>query len=94
MYAFDPNFITHLLDININYNYIRFGHHTFQQIKGTAMGAAFSPTIANIFMSSIIRSFLLTQPIQPHTVTKYIDDIFGVCVCACLCVCERESALV
>ena len=27
-------------------------------------------------MSSIIRSFLLTQPIQPHTVTRYIDDIF------------------
>ena len=76
LFTFDPNFITRLLHININHNYFRFGHHTFQQIKGTAMGAAFSPTIAKIFMSSIIRSFLLTQPIQPHTVTRYIDDIF------------------
>ena len=47
-----------------------------QQIKGTAMGAVFSPTIANIYMSSIIRSFLLTQPIQPHRVARYIGDIF------------------
>ena len=69
LFTFDPNFITRLLHININHNYFRFGHHTFQQIKGTAMGAAFSPTITNIFMSSIIRSFLLTQHIQPHTVT-------------------------
>ena len=76
LFTFDPNFITRLLHININHNYFRFGHHTFQQIKGTAMGAAFSPTITNIFMSSIIRSFLLTQPIQPHTVARYIDDIF------------------
>ena len=76
LFTFDPNIITRLLHNNINHNYFRFGQHTFQQIKGTAMGAAFSPTIANIFMSSIIRSFLLTQPIQPHTVARYIDDIF------------------
>ena len=75
LFTFDPNFITRLLHININYNYFNFGNHTFQQVRGTAMGAAFSPTIANIFLSTIIRSFLLTQPIHPLAIARYIDDI-------------------
>ena len=61
LFTIDPNFITRLLHININHNYFTFGRHIFQQVKGTAMGAAFSPTIANIFMSSVLRSFLHTQ---------------------------------
>ena len=73
---YDPNLITRLLHININHNYFAFGEHFFQQIKGTAMGAAFSPTIANIFLSSIIHSFLQTQPIKPLLLARYIDDIF------------------
>ena len=40
------------------------------------MGAPFSPTIGKIFMSSVLRSFLHTQPIKPLTVARYIDDIF------------------
>ena len=40
------------------------------------MGATFSPTIANIFMSTILRDFLQTQQIQPLLITWYIDDIF------------------
>ena len=74
--TFEPNIITQLLHLNINYNYFTFGNHFFQQVKGTAMGAAFSPTVANIFMSTIIRSFLHTQPIQPLIFARYIDDIF------------------
>ena len=74
--TFDPNLIIHLLHTNINYNYFSFAGHIFQQIKGTAMGAAFSPTIANIFMSTIIREFLHTQNKRPLTLARYIDDIF------------------
>lgn len=48
---FDPNLVIKLLNINISYNYFDFAGLTFQQIRGTAMGAAFSPTIANIFLS-------------------------------------------
>lgn len=48
--AFDLNLIIRLLYININYNYFTFADLVFQQIDGTAMGAAFSPTIANIFL--------------------------------------------
>ena len=71
--TFDPNLIIHLLQININYNYFNL---VFQQVSGTAMGAIFSPTIANIFMSTILRKFLTTQAIAPLLLTRYIDDIF------------------
>ncbi len=40
------------------------------------MGATFSPTIANIFMSVIVHRFLHTQHIKPLTLTQYIVDIF------------------
>ena len=73
---FDPNLIIHLLHSSVNYNYFSFAHHTFQQVKGTAMGAAFSPTIANIFMSKLINNFLKTQHTQPLLLKRYIDDIF------------------
>ena len=74
--TFDPNLIIQLLHTNINYNYFSFDHLVFQQVKGTAMGAVFSPTIANIFMSTILRDFLHTQSIKPLLITRYIDDIF------------------
>ena len=48
---FDPNLIIRLLHININHNYFEFTSLIFQQIKGTAIGAAFSLTAANICQS-------------------------------------------
>ena len=41
------------------------------------MGAAFSPTIANIYnnMSIILNKFLATQHYQPILLKRYIDDI-------------------
>ena len=72
----DPNLIIRLLHTNINYNYFSFAHLFFQQIKGTSMGASFSPTIANIFMSHILRGFLNQQKIKPTILTRYIDEIF------------------
>ena len=58
--AINPNAIIQLLHVNVNYNYFTFAGLNFQQIKGTAMGAAFSPTVANIYMSKIIKQFLQT----------------------------------
>ena len=72
----DPNLIIRLLHLNINFNYFLFADLYFQQIQGTAMGAAFSPTIANIFMSVTLQNFLKTQPNQPVLLVRYIDDIF------------------
>ena len=74
--TFDPNFIIQLLDINVNHNYFTFGEFTFQQIEGTAMGAPFSPTIANIFLSKTLDNFLQTQHTRPLIIKRYIDDIF------------------
>ena len=73
---FDPNLIIHLLHTNITNNFFTFATYIFQQTTGTAMGAAFSPTIANIFMSVFIRKFLNTQKIKPLILKRYIDDIF------------------
>lgn len=73
---FDPNLITYLLNINMNHNYFEFADFTFHQTTGTAMGAAFSPTIANIFMSVFFRRVLNTVYEHPLLLTRYIDDIF------------------
>ena len=48
---FDPNLITHLLHTNMTNNFFQFAGCTFLQQKGTAMGAAFSPSIANMWHS-------------------------------------------
>ena len=73
--TFNPNFIISLLHLNMNNNYFTFADFTFQQIQGTAMGAAFSPTVANIYMSTILDRFLKTQKTQPLLLKRYIDDI-------------------
>ena len=73
---FDPNLIIKLLHNNITNNFFKFASYTFQQTTGTAMGAAFSPTIANIYMSVFLCNFLTTQEIKPLILKRYIDDIF------------------
>ena len=73
----DTNLIIQLLQTNINYNYFSFTTFFLQQIYGTAMGATFSPTIANIFMSVTLSKFLRIQSTQPILLARYyIDDIF------------------
>ena len=74
--AVEPNMLIHLLHIAVNFNYFSFAGLKFQQIKGTAMGTAFSPTIANIYMSSFLKRFLQTQSTKPLLLTRYIDDMF------------------
>ena len=73
---FDPNLMTHLLHANINNNYFMFAEVTFQQLEGTAMGAAFSPTVANIYMSVLLQKFLQSTSERPFLLKRYIDDIF------------------
>ena len=73
---FDPNLITQLLQVNMNNNFFTFADIPFRQIEGTAMGAAFSPSIANIYMSVFLRNFLLKRSDKPLLIKRYIDDIF------------------
>ena len=72
----DPNIITHLLQVNMSSNFFTFADITFLQTDGTAMGAAFSPTIANIYMSVFLRNFLSRTSEKPILIKRYIDDIF------------------
>ena len=74
--AYDPNLVIKLLHTNINYNYFQFAGFIFQQTQGTAMGTAFSPTVANIFLSVVLQQFLNTQSTKPILIKRYIDDIF------------------
>ena len=67
------NLIIRLLHVFVNYNYFQFSNIFFQQTHGTA---AFSPTIANIFMSVKLKKFPTTQPDQTLLLARYIDDIF------------------
>ncbi len=73
---FDPNLIIRLLHLNLTNNYFEFANFNFQQTTGIAMGAAFSPTVANIFMSSFFQQFLKTTNNHPVLLTRYIDDVF------------------
>ena len=40
------------------------------------MGAAFSPTVVNIYMSILLKNFLHTTNQKPLLLKRYIDDIF------------------
>ena len=54
-------------------NFFEYGS-SFHQ-TGIAMGAAFSPTVANIFMSVLLKDFMSKSNAQPHVLVRYIDDI-------------------
>ena len=54
-----------LLHININFNYFEFATFIFQQSHGTAMGTAFSPTVANIFIYVHHSTKLSQNPTKP-----------------------------
>lgn len=69
---FDPNFIIQLLTIHINNNFFEFLNIPFQQIVGSAMGTAFSPTIANIYISVLLERFLTTIDTKPLLLARYI----------------------
>ena len=75
--SFPPNLIIALLHLCVNNCYFQFGDLTFQQHKGTTIGAPFSPSVANIFMSVFFRKFLISQETaKPLLLKRYIDDIF------------------
>lgn len=71
----NPNLIVQLLSIHMHNNFFEFANYFFHQNVGIAMGAAFSPTVANIFVSVFLRNFFKTQIIKPYLILRYIDDI-------------------
>ena len=73
---FSPNLLIHLLQYNMQNNYFEFADFCLFQKTGVTMGAAFSPTVANIFVSVFLRKFLNTINEQPILIARYVDDIF------------------
>ena len=55
-------------------NYFEFAGTIFEQTTGIAMGAAFSPTVANIFMSVFLRKFFSVTNHKPLLLRRYIDS--------------------
>lgn len=63
----DPptQFLMELLDLVLDKNYFRFGDQCYLQVKGVAMGSAAAPSIANMFMESLERRFILNPDANP-----------------------------
>lgn len=73
--SFNPNLIMHLLSIHMKNNFFEFAEFHFHQTTGIPMGSAFSPTIANIFVSVLLKRFLTLSSTKPHLLMRYVDDI-------------------
>ena len=67
-----------LFDIVLKCNVFSFHTHIYQQIQGTAMGTKMAPSYANIFMDSLERQFLESEPLQLALWKCYINDILCV----------------
>ena len=63
-----------LLEIIFNNNTFKFDNMFFQQIIGVPMGCKCGPSVANLFLYLIERSWLNTN--SPLVYARFIDDIF------------------
>ncbi|XP_077137152.1 uncharacterized protein LOC143796543 [Ranitomeya variabilis] len=74
------DFLITLLHFSLTHNYFIFKETIYLQNQGTAMGAAFAPSYANLFLGSWERSIFFTRPIafieKILFWTRFIDDIF------------------
>ncbi|XP_069460848.1 uncharacterized protein [Ambystoma mexicanum] len=73
------NFIVELLELALCNNFFTFDETFYLQVSGTAMGAAFAPSLAVIFMSEYEQQFILhtNNPFREKMSWwfRYIDDI-------------------
>lgn len=75
------HFLLDLADFLMDFNYFRFDRDYFLQIKGVAMGSAYAPSAANLFMDRLENLFICneqTNPFSKHIshYHRYIDDVF------------------
>ena len=60
-----------------NNNFEFNGNHYLQRL-GTAIGTRMAPLYANLFMDRLKTTLLDRYPKKPHTLLRYIDNIFMV----------------
>lgn len=70
--------ILKLLDICLRYNDFQFANEFFLQVMGTAMGKAFAPNLANLYLLEFDVAIRSGFPVSPHLFFRYIDDVFFV----------------
>ncbi|XP_072025089.1 uncharacterized protein [Amphiura filiformis] len=68
--------LINLLELTLKSNNFVFNDEHYLQTSGTAMGAKFSPSYANIFMGWHEGTLLNTSALKPLVWYRYIDDIF------------------
>lgn len=59
----------------LNNNVFRFGHRTYRQISGVAMGNQVAPPLAIIFMNCLETRVIREASLKPRIFRRYVDDI-------------------
>ena len=65
-----------LLHLDLTTNDFMFNNQHFLQTRGTAMGRAYAPAYANIFMAKWEKGAMDKSPLKPKLYLRYLDDIF------------------
>lgn len=67
-----------LLDICLRFNDFEFANEMFLQIMGTAMGKAFAPNLANLYLLDFDAAIRSGFVVSPQLFFRFIDDVFFV----------------
>ena len=67
-----------LLELSLYNNTFSFHNQHFRQIRGIAMDASYSSSVANLYMADWEDRFLSNHPKELLIWKRYIDDVFGI----------------
>lgn len=74
------NFVMELLDFAVEHNYFLDSGVYYFQTRGVAMGAKFTPSMANLFMSKWKEDVVLhDRPSGLVLWKRFIDDVLCIC---------------
>jgi len=68
--------ILKLLELTFRTNVFQFADRLFLQIRGSAMGKGYAPSLANIFLQRFDSAAREGFPIRPLLHSRFLDDVF------------------